>query len=173
MTPAPAALGGDTLSSATPCIPALTLLLLRGLWESRVFTVTLIESFPTFGVLHVSRIHVRVASAQAWGLPCHIPSQEVLQEYGAQQMNSLQITCFLPPFLPSGINHLWVAVWIGFLPSSHSESSPVLSRHGKEEAMRDVGGYHSCVYLRFKLKKPDSIFRSLSLWFPFYWISFC
>lgn len=63
--------------------------------------------------------------------------------------------------------------WPTFFPAPTQKVLPVLGRFGEEEPTRGPGGSHSFVYLRLKLKTPDPIFRSLSLWFPFYRISFC
>ena len=45
---------------------------------------------------------------------------------------------------------------------------PVLGQLGREGRVEGLGAYPSFVYLRLKLKKPDPIFGSLSLRFPFY-----
>lgn len=150
------------------------LLLLQDLCESQIFTVTSIGRFllhPTFWLFHVPRISAKVANAQSWRLLCHILLWGLIQvALSPTCVYSKRFTCLLPPFLPCGINHVWVAGLSNFPHSSNSESSPCPWR---EEPKGGFGGYHSFVYLRLKLRKPGPVFGSLSLWFPFYWISFC
>lgn len=86
---------------------------------------------------------------------------------------TLGIYLLFPPSRTQGTNRLGVAA--GQLSSllQLRKFSPSLEGLGKRNQLGAPGGSHSFIYLSLKLKTPDPIFRSLSLWFPLYRISFC
>lgn len=104
------------------------------------------------------------------GLLHHVSLCGPIQESLSPTSVSKEFTCLLPSLLHE-INHFESC------RADQLYSYLVLQRELKfslpsvglgVRPKGGFGGYHSFPYLRLASRKPDLIFRSLSLWFPFY-----